>query len=112
METKEKHEILDALSKLSTKVDRLEVDTLRQHTEKMVLMADIQAQVKYTNGRVTALERKMDKAEAVEDYKAKMALQPTTVDVDTTTSWDWRAVLAIILTLATAVAGVIGVAVR
>lgn len=112
MEAKEKHAILKAISVLTAKVERLEIDTLRQHTEKMVVMTEIQAQVKHTNGRVTALERKMDKQDAIEEYKSKMLSQPTTVSVATTTTWDWKTVLAIILTLATAAAGVAGVAAK
>lgn len=107
-------ELLDAIHKLETKVDRLEDKQLTQHSENMSRLEAIEAQVKYTNGRVRGLELTRERNEAVEAYKnTQSAQQPMMgVKVETNNTWDWKVVLAILLTLATAVAAIAGVASR
>jgi hypothetical protein len=85
---------------------------IANHKETSDRLGAVETQVKYTNGRVKALETRAAQYDAVEEYKNKVAQQPvpaTAVKVETSTTWDWKTVLAIILTLATAVAALAGV---
>jgi hypothetical protein len=100
-------EVLDAISRLQAEVDQMKHDMDDQHKEKLQKLFDVEAQVKYTNGRVRELEMENQRQLAVENYKDKH--QTTTVAV-TTSTWDWKTVLAILLTLATAAAAIAGVA--
>lgn len=62
-----------------------------------------------TNGRVTELERKWERREGYEQrIKEEQRTAIAAVKVETST-WDWKTVLAIILTLATAIVGIAGV---
>lgn len=103
-------EVLQAVSEIAAKLARVEAEMNAQHQEKMDELVEIKEQVKYTNGQVKALKQWKSNVEAVDRYKAEQASQPMMgVKVETNNAWDWKVVLAIILTLATAVAAVAGV---
>lgn len=102
-------EILDAITKVASNVGRIESEMNAQHQEKMDELVEIKKQVKYTNGRVSRMERKWSDQEAVDKYKLMNPPTSSTVKVETSTTWDWKTVLAILLTLATAVVAIAGV---
>jgi hypothetical protein len=105
------NDIILAISKLTDEMTALERANQVQHNEKMGRLEAIEVQVKYTNGRVTKLEKRLGEMDAVNAYKDKQAAQMPmqAVKVETNNSWDWKTVLAILLTLATAIAGIAGV---
>jgi TolA-binding protein len=83
----------------------------RQHIEVTERLGAVEEQVKYTNGRVRALETRAIESDAVEKYKREQEVkQPIQqVKVEANNQWDWKTVLAILLTLATGIAAVLGV---
>lgn len=48
------------------------LDNERQHTEVTNRLGAVEQQVRYTNGRVKALETKSERADAVEQYKQEV----------------------------------------
>lgn len=60
-----------------------------------------------TNGRVTKLEGEFIAFNAVEEYKNRQAYQPIAAVKVENSGWDWKTVLTIVLTLATAVTGIV-----
>jgi hypothetical protein len=107
-------EILDAISRVSNHVTKLEVEVNEMHQEKMQKMADIEKQVKYTNGRVRGLELEEEKRRAVADYIASHEAKPqVSVQTTTVTQIDWQkivlaivGVLSLALTILATVKGV------
>lgn len=85
-----------------TNKDIVQLITLN-HEEVQTRLLKVEEQVKLTNGRVKKLETIQERADAVEEYKKTQGAQSGS---DPKVSWDWKMVLAILLTLATIFAGV------
>lgn len=85
----------------------LKVEGKANHKEVSKRLKDVEEQVKYTNGQVRALNTWKIETEAVDKYKSMNPQNSSTVKVETNTSWDWKTVLTIILTLATAITAVV-----
>lgn len=88
-------------------------ENTERHNETAKRLAAIELQVKYTNGQVRDLQQWRSNKEAAEravsEYRNEN--QPT-IKVNNNFQWDWKMVLAILLTLATIFAGIVGVQVK
>lgn len=100
-------DVIRAVMTVSADLATLKSEVEIQHKEKMVELAALTEQVKYTNGQVRELKQWRSNQEAVENYRKSIEPQPPMVRVNNNLQWDWKTVLAILLTLATIFAGVL-----
>ena len=92
-----------------TEIRVMQLEQTRQHKENSRRFDTIEQQVRATNGRVKALETQNERRSAVEEYKEQQRHnRPERVRIEKTSNWDWKVVLTIILTLATAVVAITG----
>lgn len=92
-------DVIKAVMTVSSDLATLKSEVEVQHREKMAELVSLTEQVKYTNGRVRALELTAEKTQAVEDYKKSLPVAPT-VRVNNNFQWDWKTIasaIAIIL---------------
>jgi len=84
-------------------------ENMARHNENSKRLDGIESQVKYTNGQVRSLNEWRSNVIAVEEDRARRQSNMQAVKIETGNQWDWKTVLAILLTLATAIVGVAGV---
>ena len=91
-------DIMESLAEISSAVGRVEARGEATHNLAVK-----------TNGRVTELERKWERREAVEEYKKETEVHPVpTVKVENNTmQWDFKSILTLIGVIAAAVAATI-----
>lgn len=83
-----------------------------QHRENSKKFDAVNERLDYTNGNVKDLLLWKSNQEAIEKYKKDNPVPTTTVKTEISNQWDWKMVLAILLTLATIFAGIVGVAAK
>ena len=80
-------DIITAISNVSAEVGAIKAENHTRHQENSKRLNAIETQVKYTNGRVKAMETKWERAEAVEAYKKNIQVVPSSSNPKDGVDW-------------------------